>query len=38
VVTATIGGLQPGKVYHFRLNASNGAGSVVGTDATFTTP
>jgi len=36
-VSAAITGLTPGTVYHFRLSATNGNGTVVGADATFTT-
>ena len=34
---ATISGLAPGTVYHFRLVAKNGAGTAYGADQTFTT-
>jgi hypothetical protein len=37
-VSATIDGLLPGKVYHYRLIATNEAGPDEGPDATFTTP
>jgi sugar lactone lactonase YvrE len=37
-VSAAIGGLDPGQTYHFRVRASNPAGSSVGSDQTFTTP
>lgn len=33
-----LSGLAPGAEYHFRLVASNGAGSVAGNDETFVTP
>jgi hypothetical protein len=36
-VSAPVGGLTPGTTYHFRLVAKNGAGTVAGADATFTT-
>jgi DNA-binding beta-propeller fold protein YncE len=36
--SAELSGLQPGTTYHFRLVATNGQGSNVGTDQTFTTP
>lgn len=35
-VTKTIGGLQPGTLYHYRLRATNGGG-LAGADHTFTT-
>jgi hypothetical protein len=35
-VSASIGVLDPGKTYHYRLVASNGGGSSRGTDQTFT--
>ena len=34
---ATIGGLAPGTLYHFRLVAKNDAGTAYGADRTFTT-
>ena len=37
-VTANIGGLAPGSVYHFRITAANANGSGDGVDQTFTTP
>jgi len=36
-VTANIGGLAPGTVYHFRITAANANGSDDGVDQTFTT-
>jgi hypothetical protein len=36
-VSAAISGLTCNTTYHFRVNASNAAGSVSGNDATFTT-
>jgi hypothetical protein len=36
-VSFDVGSLQPGTVYHFRLVATNGSGSVPGKDKTFTT-
>jgi len=36
-VSATINGLTPGTLYHFRLTATNGNGTVNGADVTFTT-
>jgi hypothetical protein len=36
-VTADIGALAPGTVYHYRLVATNGSGSIPGKDRTFTT-
>ncbi len=35
-VTATATGLIPGTAYHYRLVATNGAGTTVGADRTFT--
>jgi hypothetical protein len=35
-VSATVSGLTPGTLYHFRLDATNGAGSASGRDETFT--
>jgi hypothetical protein len=35
--TQTVSGLQPATVYHFRLVASNSAGTEYGVDKTFTT-
>ena len=37
-VSATVNGLLPSTTYHFRLVASNAAGTANGNDATFTTP
>lgn len=37
VVQATVGGLEPGTKYHFRVLALNFKGTVRGEDATFTT-
>jgi hypothetical protein len=36
-VSATVSGLAPDTIYHFRLDATNGAGSASGQDETFTT-
>jgi hypothetical protein len=36
-VSADAGSLQPGTVYHYRLVATNGSGSIPGKDRTFTT-
>jgi streptogramin lyase len=36
-VTAAIAGLAPSTVYHFRVVATNGAGTTTGVDGTFTT-
>ena len=36
-ITITVTGLTPGTPYHFRLNASNSAGAVLGADRIFTT-
>ena len=36
-VTATLSGLLPGIVYHFRLVVANRVGSSFGADATFAT-
>ena len=36
-VTASLAGLTPGALYHFRLVASNAAGTIFGPDQTFTT-
>ncbi|HET9592328.1 MAG TPA: fibronectin type III domain-containing protein, partial [Solirubrobacterales bacterium] len=33
-----VSGLESGTLYHFRIVANNGSGTVVGADATFTTP
>lgn len=35
--TGTVTGLTPGTVYHYRITATNGSGSTVGADRTFTT-
>jgi hypothetical protein len=37
-VSAEVSGLQPGRTYHFRLDAGSVGGSVSGPDASFTTP
>jgi hypothetical protein len=36
-VSRSIEGLQPGTTYHFRIAASNGAGTAYGSDRTFVT-
>lgn len=36
-VSATLGGLLPGKTYHFRVVATNAGGTSVGASMTFTT-
>ncbi len=36
-VSGSLSGLQPGTEYHFRLVATTAGGTVVGSDATFTT-
>lgn len=36
-VARTVTGLTPGTVYHYRITASNGAGTSTGADRTFTT-
>jgi hypothetical protein len=36
-VSVTVSNLTPGTTYHFRLVATNGSGTVAGSDATFTT-
>jgi phosphodiesterase/alkaline phosphatase D-like protein len=36
-VNATIGGLTPNTTYHYRITATNSAGSAQGSDQTFTT-
>jgi hypothetical protein len=36
--TATLTGLTPGTVYHYRIEATNAAGTTHGQDQTFTTP
>jgi hypothetical protein len=36
--SAAITGLAPSTVYHYRLVATNGSGTVAGSDVTFTTP
>jgi hypothetical protein len=35
-VSASIGVLEPGRIYHYRLVASNGSGAGIGDDRTFT--
>jgi len=37
-VTANLSNLRPGAMYHFRIVASNAAGTTLGADRTFTTP
>jgi hypothetical protein len=37
-ITANLSSLRAGATYHFRIVASNTAGTVFGTDLTFTTP
>jgi streptogramin lyase len=37
-VTGVLTGLAPSTTYHVRVRATNGEGSVAGSDATFTTP
>jgi trimeric autotransporter adhesin len=37
-VNTSVTGLDPGTTYHFRLTATNGSGSTVGADGTFSTP
>jgi hypothetical protein len=37
-VTMSLGELQPGTTYHYRLDANNSDGNSYGTDQTFTTP
>jgi hypothetical protein len=37
-VSVTVSNLAPGTTYHFRLVATNGSGTVTGSDATFMTP
>ena len=37
-VSASITGLTPGTIYHFRAKATNSVGTSYGTDVTFTTP
>ena len=37
-VSAALAGLVPGALYHFRLVATNSAGTTFGPDQTFTTP
>jgi len=37
-ITAQLTGLAPGTTYHFRISATNKAGTSVGIDQTFTTP
>jgi NHL repeat len=37
-VSLTIGSLQPGVTYHYRLLATNAAGTTAGSDRVFTTP
>lgn len=36
-VSATLSGLTPNTVYHYRLDSTNGSGTTNGPDATFTT-
>lgn len=36
-VSAPVGGLLPGTVYHYRMDAQNGAGETLGRDRTFKT-
>ncbi|HWF74975.1 MAG TPA: hypothetical protein VG186_16610 [Solirubrobacteraceae bacterium] len=36
-VTETLGGLTPGTLYHYRVEASNKLGNAAGSDRTFTT-
>lgn len=36
-VSAAISGLSPGTTYHFRVTATNGSGTTVGSDQTFAT-
>lgn len=36
-LSSTISGLDPGKIYSYRLRATNGAGEVVSAESTFTT-
>ena len=36
-MTATLTGLSPGTTYHYRIEATNSAGTTTGTDATFMT-
>jgi hypothetical protein len=36
-IRSTIGGLQPGTTYHYRLEATNPVGTTYGADAQFTT-
>jgi streptogramin lyase len=36
-VSASVGGLVPGTKYHFRVVATNAAGTTIGDDVTFTT-
>jgi CSLREA domain-containing protein len=37
-VTAAVGGLTPGAIYHYRLVATNSVGTNAGADRTLTTP
>ncbi|WP_294222193.1 tandem-95 repeat protein [Prosthecobacter sp.] len=37
-VSAALSGLQPRTLYHFRLSATNAAGTINSADASFTTP
>ncbi|MDB6173335.1 MAG: repeat-containing protein [Chthoniobacteraceae bacterium] len=37
LVSANLGGLTPGTIYHYRLTATNAFGIAVGTDGTFAT-
>jgi Fibronectin type III domain len=36
-VSATLTGLKPARTYHFRVSATNGSGTTVGADKSFTT-
>src|SRR5258708_22912283 len=36
-VLAGLGGLTPGTIYHYRIEAANGLGSALGADRIFTT-
>ncbi|MDB6026479.1 MAG: regulatory domain of in-like proprotein convertase [Verrucomicrobiales bacterium] len=37
-ISNSIGGLQPGATYHYRVYANNSIGTTLGNDATFTAP